>query len=104
MKSGYYKTLTYRTVTQVADGGGSYTETTTDTTFQGYIGTMSAREIEKNKAIGSTGTMRLLTDSVLSKTGRVVDTNGYFSDAGQVYEISWAYTNQWEKYYDLKII
>ena len=105
MKQDYYQTLTKRVVTQVMDSGGSPTETLNDTTFQGFIGMLSGREIEKNKAIGNEGTARLLTDTVLSKADRVVDTTGYFSDAGQVFEVVWVYTNPFDtKYYDLKII
>lgn len=105
MKEDHYKPLTKRVVTLVMDSGGSPTETLTDTTFQGFIGMLSGREIEKNKAIGNEGTARLLTDTVLSKADRVVDTTGYFSDAGQVYEVSWKYVSPFDTlYYDLKII
>jgi hypothetical protein len=104
MKEDYYKPLKKRVVTQVPDSGGAYSETVTDTTIQGYIGMLSGSEIRKNQTIGNSGTARLLTNEILNKTDRIVDSDGYFSNAGQVFEVTWTYTNPWEKYYDLRVV
>ena len=105
MKEDYYKTLYKRVDTQIPDGGGSFTTTTVDTAFEGYIGMLNGYEINKNQAIGNSGTARLLTSDVLSKTNRIVDAVGYFSEAGTVFEVSWVYQNQHEgNFYDLKIV
>jgi len=105
MKEDHYKTLTRRTVTKVSDGAGQFTETTEDTDFQGFIGMLSGSEIKKNQIIGNTGTARLLTGETLSKTDRIVDASGYFSEEGTVFEVVWVYKNPYEgQYYDLKII
>lgn len=105
MQTDFYRTLKQRVITQTPDGGGGYTETVTDTAFEGFIGMLSGSEITKNQAIGNVGTARLLTATSLSKTNRVVDDVGYFSEAGTVYEIVWKYQNTFETpYYDLKIV
>jgi hypothetical protein len=105
MKEDYYKTLYKGVVTQVPDGGGGFTTTTADTAFEGYIGMLNGSEINKNQSIGNSGTARLLTSDVLSKTNRIVDTAGYFSEAGTVFEVAWCYQNPHEgNFYDLKIV
>ena len=103
MKEDYYKTLYKRTVTQVPDGRGSYSETTSDTPFQGFIAVLSGYEFIRSQQMGLSATARLLTSASLSVTDRVVDTSGYFGSAGAVYEVVFAY-NQFHKYYDLKLI
>lgn len=103
MQQDYYKTLKQRTVTQVPDGGGSFTETTIDTDFEGFIAELSGSEVLKNQTLGISATAKLLTDTDLSKTNRVVDVTGYFSEAGTVWEIVYKYVNSFESpYYALK--
>lgn len=105
MREDYYKPLNQRVVTQTADGAGSYTESVSDTSFNGYIAMLSGSEIRKNQTIGNQGTARLLTSKVLVKTNRVVDDVGYFSEAGTVFEVTWVYKNPHEGvYYDLRIV
>jgi hypothetical protein len=105
-KKGCYKSLYERTIPETSDGGGSVTYgTPVDVEFSGYIGMLSGGEIIKNQTLGNSGTARLLTERVMTKTKRIVDTNGYFSEAGQVFEVTWVYQNPHEgNFYDLKIV
>jgi SPP1 family predicted phage head-tail adaptor len=104
MTSDYYKTLSKRVVTQVADGAGGYTETTADTNIQGYITKLSGQEVLKSQQLKLNATARLYTPEILSVKDRVVDPTGYFSIAGTQFEI--VFPNQdihtTERSYDLK--
>jgi hypothetical protein len=105
-KKGCYKILYERTIPSTDDGGGSVTYgTPVDVEFYGYIGMLDGREINKNQTLGNSGTARLLTERVMTKTKRIVDKSGYFSEAGTVFEVAWCYQNPHEgNYYDLKIV
>lgn len=104
MMQDYYKTLSKRVVTQVSDGASGFTETTADTNIQGYISSLSGNEIMKSQKLALNATCRLFTTETLSIKDRIVDTSGYFSTAGTVFEIVFPNLNSHstEKYYDLK--
>ena len=94
--SDRYISLTKRVIAKVADGGGSYSETLTDTTFQGFIVEMSASEIYRNSQIGIEAVAFLFTESDLDEQNRVL--NGSIE-----YEITAKFT-QFHKRYSLKRI
>lgn len=96
MISDYYKILTKRTVTQISDGAGGFTESTTDVPFKGYISVLSGNEVIRSKQMGLNASARLLTDGSIDVTDRVVD-------GSTVYEVVFPY-NQHHKYYDLKLV
>lgn len=96
MRSDYFTALTKRTVTKVDDGGGSYTETTSDTTFQGKIQLLSGNEILVNQQINRQASARLDTDVTLSMTDRVID-------GSDTYEVVFFNPNNGYPYYLLKL-
>lgn len=98
MIKDYYRTLSRRTVTQHSDDGGSYTETTADSDIQGYLQQMSMQEILSSQQIGINAVARLFTESVLSLSDRIVD-----SENSVIYEVVGAY-NFHHRYYDLKVV
>lgn len=103
-QSDYYKTLTLRTRTTV-NTNGAISYTSVDTTFQGFIGVLSANEILISQQMKLDAVARLLTESTLNKKDQIVDTSGYFSgEAGTIYEIVGIYNSGFDKYYDLKIV
>jgi hypothetical protein len=84
MISDYYKTLLRRVVTQTSDGAGGFTETTSDTPFDGYIAELSGAEVLRNNQLGNLATLELYTKETLSLRDRVVDGDGV------EYEVVWA--------------
>jgi len=96
----YHKPLTRRTVSKVDAGSGQFTESVSDTTFKGFIAMMKSHEVNANRIIGTNAIARLFTETPLNKTDRVIDAEGYFGEAGAVYEVVGLY-NQFHKFYDL---
>jgi hypothetical protein len=94
MLKDYYKTLTKRTVTQVPDGAGGFTETLVDASFKGYIAYLSSNEQLASAQKQLFAVARLFTEETLTETNRVVDGSTVFEVVG-VYDF-------FHKYYDLK--
>lgn len=104
MRQSYYKTLTHRAVT-FSNSKGAISESIVDTTFQGFIGVLSANEILVSQKLEMDATARMYADTLFKKSDKIVDTSGYFSgEAGQVYEIVGVYNSGFDIYYDLKIV
>jgi hypothetical protein len=90
----FWRTLSKRVVTQVTDSAGGFTETTSDTSFDGWIAELTGAEMLRNQQLGNNATAALFTDTDLNITDRIVD--------GSVeYEIVWKFTN-FHTYYPLK--
>jgi hypothetical protein len=104
MIQDYFKALTKRTITLTDDGGGGYSETATDITVYGYISELSGREQMTSQRMAVQATSQLQTDTTFNIKDRVVDTNGYFSPAGTIFEIVLTHNNPHTttKHYDLK--
>jgi hypothetical protein len=64
---------------------------------------LSGYELVKRERMGLGAVAQLNTEETISVKDRIVDTTGYFSQAGTVFEVVYAYTG-FSKYYDLKII
>jgi hypothetical protein len=71
-------------VTQASDSAGGFTETTSDTTFYGFIAELSGSERLKNHQLGNDATAELQTADTLAVNDRVVD-------GTIIYEIVWAF-------------
>jgi hypothetical protein len=92
--SDYYKSLIRRVITQVSDGAGGFTETTTDTLIRGFIAVLSGYEAIVSAQRGINASARLFTADTLTANDRIID--------GTIeYEIVMLY-DQFHKYYDLK--
>ena len=104
MMADYYKTLSKRVITRTGDSQGGFTETLTDTDFEGFIAVLSGNELVRREQMGLGAVAQLNTDDTISVKDRVIDVTGYFSQAGTVFEVVYAYTNPFSTYYDLKII
>jgi hypothetical protein len=104
MIQDYFKALTKRTIALTDDGGGSYSETVTDTTIYGYISELSGREQMTSQRMAVQATSQLQTDTAFNIKDRVVDTVGYFCPAGTIFEVVLPHNNQHTttKHYDLK--
>ena len=97
MIQDYDRPFKRRVVTLVPDGGGSSTETLTDTDFQGFIAVLSNFEILQSQQVGVNATAKLFTEETFAATDRILD--GIIE-----YEIVGIPKSEFSNFYDLKKI
>ena len=86
MMRDFWSTLLKRKVTQVSDGMGGFTETTSDVPFWGRVCELSGAEVLRNRQIGNEATATLFTEEELNVKDRVV--------SGAIeYEIVWRFSD-----------
>lgn len=91
MIKDYWTALSKRVITQTADSGGGFTETTADTTFYGRVCELTGSEVLRNHQLGNEATAMLLTETDLNLQDRVA--NGSIE-----YEIVWKFTDFHTRY------
>lgn len=90
----YYKPLIKRVVIQVSDGGGSYTETFTDSDIEGYLALLNSYEQTMSAQKKLFTVARLFTEELISERDRIID-------GTTIYEVVGVY-DFFHKFYDLK--